>query len=178
MHGTPPKFSGPGPGQVTCSITAKVSFSPPLTSSGGGTTSRVKGELTNCVATTPGLSITSGKLTGAFAGPGTGCAALGTGDIPATVSAGWKGQYNPPDDSFYGKASLTDSTVTIAGEQEVTNGMGDVGFVVPGIGNAADTSGSFAAAGPNGASATLYSGQTASQLSTLCSPTPRTNKPP
>ena len=90
--------------------------------------------------------------------------ALGAGDIPATVAIGWKGQYNPPDDSFAGKASLTDSTVTITGEQEVTDGAGDVGFVVPGTGNSAGTSGSFAAAGPNGASATVSSGQTASQL--------------
>jgi hypothetical protein len=178
MHGTPPKFSGPAPGQVTCSLTAKVSFSPPLTDAGGGTATTVKGGLTNCTATMPGLSITSGRLTGAFPGPGTGCAALGAGDTPATIAIGWKGQYNPPDNSVAGKASLTDSTVTVTGEQEVTDGMGDVGFVVPGTGNAASTSGSFAAVGPNGASVTVSSGQTASQLSTLCSPTPRTNKPP
>jgi hypothetical protein len=177
MSGTPPKFSGPAPGQVTCSVTAKVSFAPPLTDSGGGTATIVKGELTNCTATTPGLSITGGKLTGAFPGPATGCAALAAGDIPATVAISWKGQYNPPDGSVAGKASLTDSTVTVTGEQEVTDGAGNVGFVVPGTGNAASTSGSFAAAGPNGASATVSSGQTASQLSPLCSPTPRTNKP-
>jgi hypothetical protein len=178
MNGAPPKFSGPAPGQVTCSITAKVSFSPPLTDTGGGTATTVKGGLTDCTATTPGLSITSGKLTGAFPGPGTGCAALGAGDVPGTIEIGWKGQYNPPDDSFAGKASFTDSTVTVTGAEEVTDGMGDVGFVVPGAGDAAGTSGSFAAAGPNGASATLSSGQSASQLSTLCSPTPRANKPP
>jgi hypothetical protein len=178
MQGTPPKFSGPAPGQVTCSLTAKVSFSPPVTDSSGATTTTVKGELTNCTATAPGLSITSGKLTGSFPGPATGCAALGAGDMPATVAIGWKGQYNPPDDSVAGKASLTDSTVTVTGEQEVTDGLGDVGFVVPGAGNAADTGGSFAAVGPNGASVTVSSEQTASQLSALCSPTPRTNKPP
>ena len=177
MNGTPPKFSGPAPGQLTCSLTAKVSFSPPLTDSGGATTTAVKGELTNCTATTPGLSITGGKLTGTFPGPATGCAGLGAGDIPATVAIGWKGQYNPPDESFAGKASLTDSTVTVTGAQEVTDGLGDVGFVMPGTGSAS-TSGSFAAAGPNGASATVTTGQTASQLATLCSPTPRTNKPP
>ena len=177
MNGTPPKFSGPAPGQVTCSLTAKVSFSPPLTDSGSATTTAVKGELTNCTATTPGLSITGGKLTGTFPGPATGCAGLGAGDIPATVAIGWKGQYNPPDESFAGKASLTDSTVTATGALEVTDGLGDVGFVVPGTGSAS-TSGSFAAAGPNGASATVTTGQTASQLATLCSPTPRTNKPP
>jgi hypothetical protein len=178
MNGTPPKFSGPAPGQVTCSLTAKVSFSPPLTDSGGATTMAVKGELTNCTASTPGLSITGGKLTGTFPGPATGCAALGAGDIPATVAIGWKGQYNPSDGSFAGKASLTASTVTVTGEQEVTDGVGDVGFMVPGTGNDASTSGSFGAGGPNGASGTVSSGQTASQLSTLCSPTPRANKPP
>jgi hypothetical protein len=178
MSGSLPKFSGPAPGQVTCSITAKVSFSPPLTDAGAGTTTTVKGGLTNCTAKTPGLSITGGKLTGAFPGPATGCAALGAGNIPGTVAIVWKGQYNPPDGSVAGKASLTDSTVTVTGEQEVTDGMGDVGFLVPGTGNDASTSGSFAAGGPNGASATVSSGQTPSQLSTLCSPTPRANKPP
>ena len=178
LHGTPPKFSGPAPGQVTCSLSAKVSFSPPLTNSGGSTTTTVKGVLTNCTATSPGLSITGGKLTGALSGPETGCSALGAGDVPGTVAIGWKGQYSPPDDSFAGKALLTDSTVSVTGEQEMTDGLGDVGFMVPGTGNSASTSGSFAGAGPNGASATVSSGQTASQLSTLCSPTPRTNKPP
>jgi len=177
MNGVPPKFSGRAAGQLTCSLTAKVSFSPPLTDSGGATTTAVKGELTNCTATTPGLSITGGKLTGTFPGPVTDCAGLGAGDIPAMIAIGWKGQYNPPDESFAGKASLTDSTVTVTGAQEVTDGLGDVGFVVPGTGSAS-TSGSFAAAGPNGASATVTTGQTASQLATLCSPTPRTNKPP
>jgi hypothetical protein len=178
MNGIPPKFSGPAPGQVTCAIAAKISFSPPLTDAGGGTAMTVKGGLTNCTPTTPGLSIASGKLTSAFPGPGTGCAALGAGDVPATIAIDWKGQYNPPDDSFAGKASFADSTVTVTGAQEVTDGMGDVGFVAPGAGNDADTSGSFAAAGPNGAAVIVSSGQTASQLSTLCSPTPRANKPP
>lgn len=178
MNGAPPKFSGPAPGEVTCSITAKVSFSPPLTSSGGGTTTTVKGRLSNCTATTPGLSVASGKLSGSPPGPGTGCAELAAGNIPGTIAVGWKGQYNAPDDSYAGKASFADSMVSSTGEQEVSNGAGDVGFVVPGTGNAASTSGSFAAAGPNGASATLFSDQTASQLSTLCSPTARTNKPP
>ena len=94
------------------------------------------------------------------------------------MAIGWKGQYNPSDGSFAGKASLTGSTVTVSGEQEVTDGAGDVGFVVPGTGGSASTSGSFAAAGPNGASVTASSGQTASQLSTLCSPTPRPHQPP
>jgi hypothetical protein len=175
-NGVPPKFSGPAPGSVTCSITAKVSFSPPLTNSGGGTATTVKGGLSNCTATTPGLSITSGKLSGSSPGPGTGCAELAAGNIPGTIAVGWKGQYNAPDYFYAGKASFANSTVGTTGGQEVTNGA--VGFVVPGTGNAASTSGSFAAAGPDGASAILSSDQTASQLSTRCSPTPRTNMPP
>ena len=178
MNGAPPKFSGPAPGQVNCSFVGKVSFSPPLTNSGGGTATTVKGRLSNCKATAPGLSITSGKLTGASTGPGTGCPALEAGGFPATIDIGWKGEYNPPDSSYAGKASLTDSTVTSTGEQEMIDGTGGVGFVVPGADSVASTTGSFAAVGPNGASASVSSDQTASQLSALCSPTPRTNKPP
>jgi hypothetical protein len=178
VNGVPPKFSGPAPGQTTCSITAKVSFSPPLTNSGGGTATTVKGHLSNCTATTPGLSITSGKLNASSPGPGTGCAELAAGDIPSAIVLGWKGLYNPPDSSYAGKASFADSTVGTSGGQEVTDGAGDVGFEVPGTGNAATTSGSFAAPAPNGASAILSSDQTASQLSARCSPTPRKNLPP
>ncbi len=178
MNGVIPKFSGPAPGQVTCSLTAKISFSPPLTSTGGGTATTVKGELSNCTTTTPGLSITGGKLTGTSPGAGTGCAELAAGNIPGTAAVAWKGQYDPADYSYAGKASLANSVVTTTGDQEETNGVDDVGFVVPGTGNTSSTSGSFAAGGPDGASGTLFSDQTASQLSTLCSPTPRKNKPP
>jgi hypothetical protein len=138
----------------------------------------VKGDLSNCTTTTPGLSVTSGKLSGSSPGPGTGCAELAAGNIAGSIAVSWRGQYNAPDYSYAGKASLADSMVSSTGEQEATNGAGDVGFVVPGTGNSSNTSGSFAATGPNGASATLFSNQTAGQLSTLCSPTPRTNRPP
>jgi hypothetical protein len=178
MSGTPPRFSGPAPGQVTCSLTAKVSFSPSLTNGGGGSTTRVNGELSNCTSTTPGLSITSGKVSGSSPGPDTGCAAFAAGDVPATFVVRWRGSYDAPDFSSAGTASFTNSIVTGTGQQEVTNNAGEVGFLVPGSGNTSSTSGSFAAAGPNGASVTAYSGQTAAQLSTLCSPTPRASKPP
>jgi len=176
--GTLPRFSGPAPGQVTCSVTVKLSFSPPLTDSGGGTATTVKGALSNCTASTPGLSITGAKLSGSSPGPGTGCAAFATGDIVGTFAVDWKGQYSPSDYSFGGIAMFTDSSVSSTGQQEVTNGAGNLGFVVPGAGNAASTSGSFAGPPPNGASATLDSGQTAGQLLALCSPTPRANRPP
>ena len=45
-----PKYSGAAPGTVSCSVSAKVSFSPPLTLTGGGTNpSTVTAKLTKCL---------------------------------------------------------------------------------------------------------------------------------
>ena len=53
-------FSGPAPGKVTCSYLAKVTFSSPLTTAGGGTGfAPVKGKLSNCQATSSGLPVVS-----------------------------------------------------------------------------------------------------------------------
>ncbi len=86
-------FSGPAPGKVTCSYLAKVTFSSPLTTAGGGTGfAPVKGKLSNCAATSSGLTISSGKITGWFAGSPVTCGATLTG-APAAFSLTWKSTY-------------------------------------------------------------------------------------
>jgi len=91
-------FSGPAPGQVTCSYLAKVTFSSPLTSAGGGAgTAPVKGKLSGCTATSSGITISSGKITGWFTGSPVTCNAALTG-APAVFALTWKGK-------FYGRGA-------------------------------------------------------------------------
>jgi hypothetical protein len=167
----PAKFVGAASGQVTCRVDASVLFSPPLTSSEGGTSVAVTGSLTSCAATTPGLTITSGKVSAPVQTAVLSCSSLMTG-MPVSLDVSWKGRYDPPDLSFGGRASLVDSTVALTGEQSTTAGSGVFGYVAPGSGNSASVTGSFAASGPNGASAVAYTNLTPSQLTALCSPTP------
>jgi len=111
----PPKFSGAAPGLVNCSVTAKVSFSPPLNSSGGGTNpSVVKGTLSGCtIAGGAGVTITKGTITGSFPSSPLNCVTLGNTGVEPTFTLKWKGSFNGTVGgiTYAGKASFTPTMV-------------------------------------------------------------------
>jgi len=84
---------GNAPGRITCDYAAKVTFSPALTPTGGGTgPSSVKGSTTNCAATSSGIAMTTSKVSGSFSGSPFTCAGASTGRS-ATLGVKWKGTY-------------------------------------------------------------------------------------
>ena len=97
-------YSGAAPGKVTCSYAAKVTFSSPLTTTGGGAGSAsVNGRLSGCTTTSGGVTISSGKLKGSFNASPVTCNAALTGAAGAfTIS--WKGTY------YGGRAKFSDSS--------------------------------------------------------------------
>jgi len=110
----PPKFVGAAPGSATCSFSAKVKLSPPLTKSGGGTNpSRVKGTLSSCTVSDGTVTIAKGKMTGSFASSPLSCATLtSTGAMP-TLTIKWKGGLNGAVGStaYAGRARFTQTMV-------------------------------------------------------------------
>ena len=86
-----------GNGSVRCSFSANVSFSPPLTASGGGTgRPRVRATMSGCTTTAADnlvSQITGGTFKGFFAHSPLDCATLSTTDAPITGIARWTGLY-------------------------------------------------------------------------------------
>ncbi len=110
-----PKYAGAAPGSVSCSLSAKVPFSPALTDAGGGTNpSTVKGWLSGCTSSNSEVTITAGKVTGSFASSPLSCVTKTTTGAAASLSVAWKGSVNGFLDgtTYAGKASFTPSTVT------------------------------------------------------------------
>ena len=71
-----PKYAGAAPGLVSCSLSAKIVFSTPLTDSGAGAApSKFKGTLSGCSTTETGatVTITKGTVTGSFASSPLSC---------------------------------------------------------------------------------------------------------
>ncbi len=170
---TPPKYSGDAPGGVTCTLTAKVSFSPSLTTTGGGAnSSKVTGKLNQCTTNTPAVTITSGTIKGSFFNTPFDCSTLTSTGVQADLTASWKGAVNGTvgGTTYAGKASFSKSTIEFSNEAAVTSGSGDEGLSVPLV----DSSvfGSFGAGGDGGAiTGNVYSSDTASKLTALCSTT-------
>jgi len=78
-------------GSISCSLTATVRFSPPLTMSGGGSNrSAVTGTLTAC-ATTNGQTMVGGRVTGLFDRAPLSCAALASLGASLTGTLKWRG---------------------------------------------------------------------------------------
>jgi YVTN family beta-propeller protein len=129
----PPKFSGAAPGSVTCTWSAKVAFSPPLTNSGGGTNpSQVTaGKLSRCVASDSAVTISKGTFTGSFASSPMECAEIvaATG-AAATLTLSWKGDFNGSvgATTYAGKARFLPSTAT--GRSGTGSFSGGVGLIV------------------------------------------------
>jgi len=157
----PPKFAGAAPGAVTCSLTAKLRFSSPLTESGGVTTTTVKGKLRSCSSTTGSVSIKKGTLTGSFSGSPINCVGPSSGTATGGFSISWKGEVNGVvrTASYAGKATIDPTAVLSTGEQLVTELSGQEGLQLLG-----SESGSF----PGGVSMAAFSADTASQLTAMC----------
>jgi hypothetical protein len=110
----PPKFVGAAPGSVTCSFSAKVKFSPPLTKSGGGTgLSTVKGTLSNCKTSIGAVTVKTGKMTGSFTTSPLSCATVSSTGANTALTIKWKGSFNGTEDGilYAGKARFTPTKV-------------------------------------------------------------------
>jgi streptogramin lyase len=163
----PPRFSGAPPGSLSCTLSATLKLSPPITTSGGGNNpSTVKGKLSSCTTGNAAVTIMSGKLTGSFARSPINCATLSATGASAMLTIKWKGAVNGNigGKAYTGRAHFTRSAVSYSGERVVTNGSGDEGFAVPGTGNTSNTIGSFA----GGSTLTAYTSDTASALTVAC----------
>jgi alpha-tubulin suppressor-like RCC1 family protein len=92
----PARFQGNAPGLVVCNFSAKVTFSPPLKSSGGGGTngSAVKGKVSGCNPSDSSVTVTSAKVTGSFSSSPLSCTTLSTTGASANLNVVWKGDFN------------------------------------------------------------------------------------
>ncbi len=132
----PPKYAGAAPGSVSCSLSAKVSFSPALTDSGGGTRpSTVKGTLSRCRTAETGVTvtITKGTVTGSFASSPLSCVTKSTTGAPVSLTIKWKGSVNGTVGSttYAGSAKFTSSTVSGDSAIGSFSGGASVGVVAP-----------------------------------------------
>ncbi|HLN44038.1 MAG TPA: hypothetical protein VK215_16385 [Acidimicrobiales bacterium] len=157
-------FSGNAPGTVSCSgVSGSVSFKPPLTLTGGGTSVKAKGVISGCHASNPSVSITDGKFKAAITSSGSGCAGLAGGTTSETFTIKWKGDFGGS------KAKFTSTTVVVKGSTIVTNGAGDEGFELPNPSNepnGATATGSFGTVSSSESFA--YTNETAGQFSSAC----------
>ncbi len=90
------------PGRITCDYAATVKFSPSLTPAAGGTAaSSVKGSTTSCAATSSGIAITTGKISGSLSKSPFTCQGAAT-NPSAVLGIKWKGTYFGYTDKFTG----------------------------------------------------------------------------
>ena len=91
----PHHYSGGATGSISCSFSARVSFSPSLTSSGGGTRpSAVRAQLSRCTASDSSVHISGGTAQGSFASSPVQCSGHqleATGAAPS-VKVSWRGR--------------------------------------------------------------------------------------
>jgi outer membrane protein assembly factor BamB len=161
-----PSFTGSAPGGVTCALSVKVSFSPPLHLASGGTKpSAVAGTLSGCTTTNPVLAITGGKVSGAFASSPVRCGKLSATGTSLSLSVSWAGSVDGVlgGVTYAGPAHFAASRVRSTSEKIVANASGDEGLAVPGAGSSA-AKGSFAGQ----VTAVAYSPDTGSKLISLC----------
>jgi len=162
----PPPFTGAATGSVTCTAPViKISFSPALTFTTGGTTITAKGKLGGCTTSGSNVTISKAKIVGTFSGAGTGCDGLATGittNVNFTIT--WKGKTNAG-----GKATLTSSTVVLKGAAPAFGPGMTVGFTLPNPSDPPGGSvvGSFPAASIT-TSSSVYSAMTETALSAKC----------
>jgi len=162
------RYVGDAPGSVTCVLFAIVSFSPPLTESGGGTNpSMTKGKLTHCAASDAAVTIRRGNLTGSFAADlKPGCTHLASLTTPATFTVSWKGRVDGAvgTTTYGGGATFTTSTLTSLGQGVSNPGGGDLELVLPNVSHGAGVAGSFA----GGAQSSSFTNFTTSSLAVAC----------
>jgi len=146
------KFIGAAPGSVTCSFLGKISFSPALKTSGGGTgPSKISGTTLSCTTTDTAVSVSGGKIKGSFASSPLICAGPSAVLTSATLKTTLKGSVNGVigGTTYSGKAKFSPSTVTYSGADFVDS-VGGQGLAMPGSGDSSSVSGSFGDAGPKG----------------------------
>jgi hypothetical protein len=111
-----PKFSGAAPGSITCNLSAKVSFSPPLTHTGGGTSpSTVKAGLGPCFNGFHNpIFVKSAKVTGSFATSPLSCVTMSLTGAAANLNIKWKGTVTGTvaGTTYAGKANFTATTMS------------------------------------------------------------------
>ena len=161
-------YVGDAPGSVSCTLSATVTFSPRLTESGGGTSaSTAKGKLTRCTTNNAAVRITGGTLTGSLA-PGNPptCTSLASLTTAATFAVQWRGLVTGAlgATTYGGRATLTPSTVTSAGQRMSSFGGGDLELVLPATSHGASVTGSFA----GGAVSSTLTGYSPSSLADAC----------
>jgi hypothetical protein len=124
---------GNAPGRITCDYAAKLTFSPSLTPTGGGTgASLVKGSTTSCAATSSGIAMTTSKVSGSFSGSPFTCEAALTGRS-ATLGVRWKGTYFGDTAKFNGTiVTGTTASGSFAGPASVTVTPPASGSLAPG----------------------------------------------
>lgn len=159
-------FTGAAPGQITCSFSGKIDFSPPLTATGGGTNpSTVTGKESGCTSTVSAVSISKGTVSGSFTSSPITCTGPASTPASATLTTAWKGDVNGTigGNTYSGKADFTDSSSTFSGA-DLTDGDHYsnslpyyYGLSFPGSGATSAVTGSFAASSPEGALAVLNS---------------------
>jgi hypothetical protein len=104
-----PKTSSRTTGQVTCTFSATVAFSPALKNSGGGShaSAVTGGKLTKCHTTNHSVTVTSGTFTGSFARSPLTCRTDALTGASPTLALHWKGELS-------GRPATFNST-TVAG---------------------------------------------------------------
>src|SRR5579872_4197543 len=129
-----PKFSGPAPGSVTCSVLANVGFSPPLTGTGGGTSpSSIKAKLSGCSPSNPAITIKSAKATGSFAMSPYSCVSMASTGAAPSLSITWKANVNGNigGAAYAGKASFTRTSVNGTSDTGSFDGTASLSLPVP-----------------------------------------------
>ena len=118
-----PKSSTNAPGQVSCSFSATVAFSPALKNSGGGTRASTVtgGKVTKCRATSSSVTITSGTFWGSFARTPLTCRTDALTGASPTLTLSWRGELSGAAATFSATVVKgTKSTGSFAGSARVS----------------------------------------------------------
>ena len=119
---------------MSCSLSAKVSFSPALTDSGGGTNpSTAKGTLSGCAPNNSAVTITKGTVTGSFASSPLSCLSNTTTGASPILNVVWKGTVDGivGRTTYAGKAAFTATTVSGSSATGSFSGGATVAFGAP-----------------------------------------------
>jgi hypothetical protein len=161
----PPPFTGNATGTVHCTPDLSIKFAAPLTfASTAPDAVALKGSLKDCV-TSAGSNVKDlkGKVTGGFTVTG-GCGGIASGtEATVNLTVAWKGK-----SAAGGKATISNTAITLHGASSVINSSNDVGFELPNLNTpTGSVTGSFA--GPVSES-TTYTTTTESEVGSLCLP--------
>jgi hypothetical protein len=158
--------SEPAPGQINCTLSVTLTFSPPLTDAGGGSNpTTVSGTFKHCTEPAAAVKGGHGTLGGTLgtSTPPVSCPGQASGSAPATFAATWAATYYTAG----GHEAAAPSTLSTSGELISTGGE-NIGLQIPGAGNAASATGSFARSSPNGWSADLTSTEDTNAFDAKC----------